>query len=190
MKGLLGTVLIGLLLLLGGGTAGAHSELVSSTPAADSILESSPAAVELVFNQAIQQQFATVKVVAADGGQWGESTPTVAGERVQIAIRAGLPVGDFTVGYRVVSQDGHPISGSYTFRVASPQIAHPGIGTTPASVTPPAAPQSGSADDGDNMMTTWTLAAAVAGLVVGAIVVVFRGTRKDTNTDPADTKHS
>ncbi|WP_040711853.1 copper resistance CopC family protein, partial [Nocardia takedensis] len=44
--------------------------------------------------------------------QWVAQGVTVDGPTVRATLRPGLPAGQFTVGYRVVSADGHPITGS------------------------------------------------------------------------------
>ena len=43
--------------------------------------------------------------------------PTVDGATVTAQV-GDLPAGDYTIGYRVTSADGHVVSGSSTFRVA------------------------------------------------------------------------
>jgi methionine-rich copper-binding protein CopC len=41
--------------------------------------------------------------------------PIVGGARISTKLKAGLPAGKYFVSYRVVSEDGHPIEGSYSF---------------------------------------------------------------------------
>ena len=78
-------------LLLGAGSAQAHSELISSSPAADSVLDFGPPGVELVFNQNIQNQFVNVSVTAPDGTQVGQGEPSVQGAKVLLPILVGYP---------------------------------------------------------------------------------------------------
>ncbi|GAA3135791.1 copper resistance protein CopC [Rhodococcus baikonurensis] len=101
--------------LISAGTAQAHSALVGSTPSADAVLDTAPSSVELVFNQEIQTSFANVTVSAADGTQVGAGEPSVQGERVSLVTTGQMSSGTYTVGYRVISEDGHPITGSYSF---------------------------------------------------------------------------
>ncbi|WP_206511892.1 copper resistance CopC family protein, partial [Rhodococcus sp. KRD197] len=97
--------------------ASAHSELVSSDPPADATLDFAPIGVGLVFNQDINESFATISVVGPGDTQWAQGTATVEGPDVSVLLEDGLPNGEYTVGYRVTSADGHPITGSYGFSV-------------------------------------------------------------------------
>ena len=92
--------------------AAAHSELVSSDPPADVTLEFAPIGVGLVFNQDINESFATISVVGPGEEQWTQGSAVVDGPNVSILLKDGLPSGEYTVGYRVTSADGHPITGS------------------------------------------------------------------------------
>ena len=169
-------------LLLGIVPAQAHSELVSSTPTADSVLDTPPQNVELVFNQKVQNTFVTVTVVGTDGQQWGNSTPVVAGERLTAGIEARIPPGVYTVGYRVVSEDGHPITGSYPFTVSAapgPADAEPGPAEA-AAATPASSAIGMTAPQTSNgaPMVLPILGGIVVLLFVGGIVLVLRGERR------------
>ncbi|QQM55667.1 copper resistance CopC family protein [Rhodococcus pyridinivorans] len=145
-------------LLLGVAPAQAHSTLIGSTPAADAAVASSPDGIELEFNQPINPAFATVTLTDGAGTQRGSSEAIVDAERVRLAIPEPLTAGEYTVGYRVVSADGHPITGSYAFTVtaaagqaptAEAQAAPPSSGvaepeTTGAQAAPEDAQSSGS----------------------------------------------
>lgn len=100
----------------------AHSELESSTPAHNAQLAKPPGDIELVFNQEISPRFANISVSLQDD----EPRPldfAVDGRRVVAAVPADLsiaPAGSrsvpWQVAYRVVSADGHPITGTIRFR--------------------------------------------------------------------------
>ncbi|MBV6760611.1 copper resistance CopC family protein [Rhodococcus opacus] len=171
-------VAMGALLLLGMSPAQAHSELESSNPAADSVMDYAPAGVELVFNQKISDQFANVTVTAPDGTQVGDPKPTVEGERALLPIQDGIPSGQYTVGYRVISEDGHPITGSFSFTLALTETPAPVAGaasTTP--IVPVAADASDDAGTGSSMVLP-ILGGVVALLFVLGIVIVLRGERR------------
>ena len=107
-------------LLVGMGSAQAHSELISSSPAADSVLDFGPPGVELEFNQNIQNRFVNVAVTAPDGTQVGQGEPSAQGAKVLLPIRDGVGSGQYIGGYRVISEDGHPI----TARTRAPSPSH------------------------------------------------------------------
>ena len=131
-------------LLLGVAPAQAHSMLIGSTPAADATVASSPDGIELEFNQPINTAFATVTLTDSSGTQRGSSEAIVDAERVRLAIPEPLTAGEYTVGYRVVSADGHPITGSYAFTVTA------AAGQTPTSEAQEASPSSGAAEPETN----------------------------------------
>jgi len=103
------------------GRAEAHAVLEKATPQADSRLDVSPEAVEIVFNERLDSGGAKLLVLS-------EASRDVAkGEIERIeegkGIRIGLPKlaeGHYTVSYSVISADGHPISGAYVFTVGNP----------------------------------------------------------------------
>lgn len=126
-------------LLLGVTPAQAHSTLIGSTPAADAAVAGSPEEIELQFNQTINTAFATVTLTDGEGTQRGSSESIVDGDRVRLSIPEPLAAGDYTVGYRVISADGHPITGSYAFTVTA------AAGQTPAPDAPTASSDASSA---------------------------------------------
>ncbi|MFD6859068.1 copper resistance protein CopC [Rhodococcus sp. NPDC060090] len=129
-------------LLLGVTPAQAHSTLIGSIPAADAAVAGSPQEIELQFNQSINTAFATVTLTDGEGTQRGSSESIVDGDRVRLSIPESLAAGDYTVGYRVISADGHPITGSYAFTVtaaagqASAPDAPAASSATSAAATP------------------------------------------------------
>lgn len=182
--------------LLSAPPAAAHSELVSSDPPADVTLEFAPIGVGLVFNQNINESFATISLVGPDEQQWSQGATTVDGPDVTVSVKDGLPNGDYTVGYRVTSADGHPISGSYTFSVdvatttpaESNVAATESSGANSTSASPSAAPAYDPADPAasegerppkqNTMMLLSIVAIAVLLLGAIALALVFRAKNK------------
>lgn len=112
----LGLLVLGLLVLLPAATAQAHSDLVSSYPAADAQVEAPPDQITL--------EFAGPMVMAENGvevrGPDGEVLPaTVLGSATSDVFLAvldpGAPAGVWTVEYDGLSLDGHRVLGSFTF---------------------------------------------------------------------------
>jgi methionine-rich copper-binding protein CopC len=92
-----------------------HARLNGSTPAPGALLPQAPAAVALDFNRDIAPP-ASVAVTSPSGRRVGAGDPVVQG-RVVTAPVAPREEGTYTVGYRAVSVDGHPITGRFTFSV-------------------------------------------------------------------------
>ncbi|CAM5730971.1 CopC domain-containing protein OS=Streptomyces microflavus OX=1919 GN=Smic_08130 PE=4 SV=1 [Streptomyces microflavus] len=76
-----------------------------------------PESVTLTFSDPMHQKYAKVAVTGPDKKPAGQGTPRVDGKRVTIALDPQASAGEYSVGYRVVSTNGHPVSGSYTFTV-------------------------------------------------------------------------
>ncbi|AJW41029.1 Copper resistance protein CopC [Rhodococcus sp. B7740] len=158
--------------------AAAHATLQSSNPAENSVLDAAPDEVTLTFNQSVQSNFATVTVVGADGTQWGASDPVVDGSTVTVDLDGLGAAGDYTIGYRVVSADGHPITGSIPFQLtqASPTSAATAATAVPAptETTPTAAEE----PEDSSGFPIWIVAVVV--VAVGAAGVLF-ALRKRSN---------
>lgn len=120
--------------------ASAHSALLSMSPAAGSTVTRAPTQVVLTFNEAISASFATVTVTGQDGDPVSSGRPVVSGKTVTQQL-ADIGSGRYSVAFRVVSEDGHPISDKahFTVRIPAPET------TTARSTATPAATQSASA---------------------------------------------
>ncbi|KAA0923601.1 copper resistance protein CopC [Rhodococcus sp. ANT_H53B] len=158
--------------------AAAHATLQSSNPAENSVLDAAPDEVTLTFNQSVQSNFATVTVVGSDGTQWGASDPVVDGSTVTVDLDGLGAAGEYTIGYRVVSADGHPITGSIPFQLtqASPTSAATSASAAPATTeTTPTAAEDTEDSSG---FPIWIIAVVV--IAVGAAGVLF-ALRKRSN---------
>ena len=71
----------------------------------------------LEFDEPVSSTFATV-VVDATGVRVALGKPTVMGSNVTQPPRAEMASGRYRVAYRVVSKDGHPVSGESGFTLA------------------------------------------------------------------------
>jgi hypothetical protein len=136
----LGLVVTVLLLLGLAPAASAHDYLVSSTPGEGEQVDVPPTEVALSFNTSVGQQFAQVAVVDADGTTYQVGEPLVDGPTVTQQVTALAPGRDYSISYRVVSSDGHPIGGTVGFTVAA-------AGGDAAAEQPDAAAQDAAAQD-------------------------------------------
>lgn len=113
--GLLLGVLSSVLTALG---ADAHASLRSVSPADGSTVRTAPTSVVLKFDEPISTSFATVTVTGPEGDA-GNGRAKVDGTTVSLDLDADLPNGAYKVAFRVVSEDGHPVSDTSTFRIAA-----------------------------------------------------------------------
>ncbi|PRA80123.1 copper resistance CopC family protein, partial [Microbacterium sp. MYb66] len=100
-------------------SASAHDALVSSSPAADESVETVPTELTLTFSaKLIDGEGATeVVVTAPDGTSVTDGAAAVEGAIVTQPLQGAGPAGEYHVIWKVVSSDGHPTSGEYSFTV-------------------------------------------------------------------------
>jgi methionine-rich copper-binding protein CopC len=98
--------------------ASAHAALVKITPDADAQLSTAPTEVMLEFDEPVSATFATVLVTTTGGVSVARGKATVLGAKVTQALSPDLASGLYRVAYRVVSNDGHPVSGESRFTLA------------------------------------------------------------------------
>jgi copper transport protein len=114
------------LLALGGAApARAHASLESSDPAAGATLPTSPATISLTFTEPPDPELTTVELLDVAGAVLSTGAPALDGPRtVRVDVSEPLPVGAYTVTWRVVSTvDGHLTSGRVVFGVGvAPQV--------------------------------------------------------------------
>lgn len=98
--------------------ASAHAVLEESSPSADELLTVSPTAVSLLFSESVAVRADGIQVYAASGAaqRLGRFELSEGDRRITVPLKDTL-VGTATVGWRVVSGDGHTISGSFVFHV-------------------------------------------------------------------------
>ncbi len=106
-----------LVLLAGVSPAVAHASLVSSNPADGAQVDTAPQAVELTFSEDVDSGF--VGVTAPDGSTVKTSEPRIDGTTMATDLATSDQHGPYTVAYRIVSADGHPVAGEITFTTTS-----------------------------------------------------------------------
>jgi copper resistance protein C len=145
----------------------AHSALLSTSPAEGAVLTAPIGEVALTFNEVVKQRFSTIVVNGPNDGAYSNGSLQV------IDTVAHQPVwplhsGAYRVAWRIISADGHPVSGEFSFQVALP----PGL--EPTADPPPVAQDRASA--GSTSGGWWWLAVGVVavGVVLG-LVFLGRG---------------
>ena len=116
MKNSLAACLFSLALLaLSCVSALAHAYLVESRPGDGDLLREQPAQVELVFSEPVE--ITTASHVDPLGIVARLPLPPGTRANVALALPAGLAQGSHLVSWRVISQDGHSVSGSIVFSI-------------------------------------------------------------------------
>lgn len=106
--------------------ANAHADLSFSTPEDGAALDVAPSEVRLTFSEELFNELVEVSILDSTGelvmATEAEQTPPP-GTDVIVPWPADLPAGEYAVAYRVVSEDGHPVTGQVSFSYA--EVAEP-----------------------------------------------------------------
>ncbi|WP_210506838.1 copper resistance CopC family protein [Naasia sp. SYSU D00057] len=156
--------------------ASAHDSLTSSSPAADSTVEVADA-VSLTFSNVVlalgEDQRSTAIQVRQEDRYYETECPTIEGRNVSTPVALG-GAGEYEVVWQVVSSDGHPTSGSYTFAYTPAAGAAEADGSAePACGSAAAAP----AEGGDDAILLGAAAGVVLLAVAGVLAAVLLGRR-------------
>lgn len=173
-------VLAGLVLLLGAGPAGAHSFVVGSDPADGSSMATGPSSVTVTFNEPIQTGFDTLTVVGPDGNLWSTGDTRIDGAAASVDVRPLGPAGTYTIGFRVISADSHPVSGSRSFALTTAGSGTPGPPADSAAVstTPGATGGSGGG------VPAWVFVVGAVVVFGGGLVLALRSGRRAAPRGP------
>ncbi|MFD5266923.1 copper resistance CopC/CopD family protein [Streptomyces sp. NPDC058335] len=161
---LLGTTLL-LLLLGAAGQASAHAALRGADPADGAVLKTAPRSITLTFTESVGLIDDTFRVFDPGNGrvETGEAQHVDGrSDTARVTLPANLGTGTFTVAWRVVSADSHPIAGAFTFSIGAP---------SPTLATVPSGPVEDPAVAGLHKLGRY-LAYGAAALLVGTAAFV------------------
>jgi copper resistance protein C len=170
LAGLGGAVVVACLALVAVATpASAHNTLIGSTPKNGATMDTGPSAVELTFDQPVQagRDLNSIAVIGPDNGHWEAGPAQVASNVVNAPVRPLGPAGVYRIGYRVLSADGHPVSGELTFTLTSPGTGSP----LPADQLPGPVDSAAGTSEG---VPVWVWLAGAAVLLGVGLVLAFR----------------
>jgi copper transport protein len=133
----IGAVLVALALPA---SAFAHAALLRTVPSASVTVNSSPKQVQLVYSEAVEPRFAIVSVTDANAASETTGPPTrdpANADQLDVPLEH-LRQGWYLVVWRVISVDGHPVRGAFTFAVGpnpgpAPQFKIPSLSETAAT---------------------------------------------------------
>jgi methionine-rich copper-binding protein CopC len=170
------------------GTAQAHARLLRTSPTAGASLPSAPAEVVLTFDEPPLALGARVEVSGPDGVVVSAGLPRIIEANVHQTLEPDLRPGQYSVAWRVTSDDGHPVSDTFRFTILGSPVTSSAPTPTPTPSTPPS-PAAGAApaalaqqSSGSSAAVLWVGAALIA-LLIGAALAVAR-TRRTTQEKP------
>jgi copper transport protein len=147
---------LGLVAIVWAPAAWAHARLVRTSPAAGAVVAHAPTAVRVTFDDRVWAMGGNDVVRNSNRRSVldGPARVTGNGKILVLPLRAKLPDGAYSVRWRILSDDGHPLGGAFAFRVGKG-------GAPPASVL--TAP--GGRPKAEDVVARWLL---YAGLLVAA----------------------
>lgn len=137
------------------GPAWAHSRLEHTDPTDGATVTAQRTEVTLTFNERVHGDFTTVVVAGPGGVSYSNGHAQVIDDDVHQKVYP-LRSGTYTVAWRAISADGHPVQGQFHFSVALPP------GQEPTAEPPaPARPVAANTHAGGDGWLWGALAAAV-----------------------------
>ncbi|GAA6524821.1 copper resistance CopC family protein [Intrasporangium sp. DVR] len=152
-------------------TAFAHDVLEKTTPGEGTTVARLPAEVVLVFSQE-PLEIGLQVIITGPTGNVAQGAAVIEGREVRQALSSAAAAGDYTVAYRVTSQDGHPLTGSFRFFATTGLDGSTATTGPSVAVAAPADPEAESAKDSQLVPVLLTAAGTVIALALIAYVMV------------------
>jgi methionine-rich copper-binding protein CopC len=174
------TVLAGLALAGLATPALAHNSLVDSTPMDKATVQTGPASIQLTFDQPVQdgKAYNTIAVLDTKDNHWESGPATVSGNVVTAPVRPLGPAGEYSIGWKVLSADGHSVQGSLKFTLSKAGNGTPTPPEELAKFTSSAAGQSGDTADGGVPTWVWIVGAVLL-LGIGVVLALRMGGKEE-----------
>jgi len=143
----------------------AHGDITQAIPAADSTVIAAPTEVSIEFDgklQTLGNEAINLITVTDDMGQVISSPSSVVdGTKISTRLLLTDVTGLVAVHYRIVSEDGHPVEGDYSFTVGQvPTLTSAGIEETSEKAS------GVSEESGSNLLVNGFAALVVIGIVI------------------------
>ena len=115
---MMSAAIIAVSLLLGTQSANAHSKKEGTQPADGAVLEASPSAIAMLFD--MPMRVTLISLTDQDGTEH-DLTRTDNMQPVSefSATPPALPTGRYTVEWRGLAADGHPMQGAFSFEISN-----------------------------------------------------------------------
>ena len=189
LSALLGAAILAAALLGAVAPASAHDAAESTSPASGATVATPPEKVSVTFNKNPLALGSQMLVNDAAGTNWADGAVEIVDNVASQKLKPGAPAGAYTVVWRVVSSDSHPIEGSFTFTAtagaagSTAAAAVPTMGTAQPGTTPaPSQP----ADSSEPF--PWSIVIFV-GTAIGIVVVLGLMAKRRLKSDSgSDTK--
>ena len=145
--------------------ASAHTVLVTSSPQANSVIESIPSSISITFAEDLVEigNSNSISVLDQDGGEISQGDISVSGPTLSKSLIPSDKNGVFTVVYRAVAADGHVIKDQFTFTVEATAVTTSESQVDPINNLP---------TEPENKLSVY-LILSVTAIVGGLLILVF-----------------
>ncbi len=176
-------VLALMLMLFGSATAAsAHDSVTATAPSNGETVDTVPEKVTITLSNTPATIGSEIQVLDGSGTNWSAGAVDVLDNTASQAVKPGAPAGDYTVKWRLVSSDSHPIEGEFTFTAAAAGTGSaPAVGAGPMTSVQ-AVPEKPLEQVKDDSSVPWSvigLFVVLVGVVVAMVLVARRRLAKD-----------
>ncbi|PSK98571.1 hypothetical protein CLV63_105245 [Murinocardiopsis flavida] len=153
----------------------AHNTLISSSPEDGKSVGTAPDEIVLTFNDDVMEGGNGIVVTAPGGTQVQDGEAAIDGPEASVGLESLTEAGEYTVDYRIISADGHPLKDKLTFTLTEEGVAEPSPSASPAGggeqeSTP--APAADSTPD-DPMSALGPVGGAIGAIALIGIIVIL-----------------
>jgi methionine-rich copper-binding protein CopC len=169
---LLGAAILAAALLGAIAPASAHDAAESTSPASGATLAAPPEKVSVTFNRNPLGLGSQMLVNDAAGANWADGAVEIVDNVASQKLKPGAPAGAYTVVWRVVSSDSHPIEGTFTFTATAGAAGSTAAAAVPTMGTPQPGTTSEPSRPADSSEPfPWSIVVFV-GTAIGIVVVL------------------
>lgn len=155
----------------------AHTDLVSTSPAADSVTEVPPAFISVTFSEPPITEGAAIVLADVAGNVIPVGEVMFEGAKMSVASPPDLPPTEYVVTWRISAEDGHVLTGEFNFTYNGDAVVSntsPMASALAADSTVVAPAQDIAAENAETESTniwTYVLAAVFVAAIVGTLIV-------------------
>jgi hypothetical protein len=161
--------------------ASAHTDLVSSSPSADEIVNASQESISITFSEPPLVEGAAIVVLNSNGEILDSPAPTLDGASLSIPWPADLTPGQITIQWRATADDGHVLNDEFGFNYTAaaeggmaPGASDSAVPTDPAATEAPVAmplAADDSAAESSNNLVVGIAIVSLVGLVAAGMLL-------------------
>lgn len=174
--GMLAGAIVAAFIFVSAAPAAAHTALEASSPKDGGTIDVAPSRVLMRFTEPVLNSGYRLVVIGPDDRAYQAGAAQIAGKEVTQALKPLGASGEYRVEFRIVSADGHPLTGGLRFTLSKPG---PAAGGAPAVARPAPLAAVSTSDSVNNAppWAPWIIAGTALVAICGAVLGGRRVTR-------------